>query len=307
MAINKNLQNLPSGGDQPHDEPPVKDPKFAGLLAAAWAAEYIEDEARSTAAPCRIRHSDAGKCSRALSYQLLGQPVSEPLTLADHYRFNMGHLVHDQYQRVILSLFPDGVVENVVTLGPVDAEGRSLTAGHGDVLVTLTDDGRRYSVELKTINGFGFQKAIGLKGNAEGPRNGAKIQAALNALGSDADVMVLVYLSLDVIGAGPAQKAGLKEWERFSAEWRYERDVFEPIALAELERFNEIVMLADSDILAERFIPDPEIPAEARITNPAKGTWTVEVEGRLWDTGTTWQCNYCPFQTQCTDDAAAGS
>lgn len=307
MAIRNNLSNLPQGKAEVHDEPPAKDPKFAGLLAAAWAAEYIESEARSTAAPCRIRHSDAGKCSRAISYQLLGEPVSEPLTLADHYRFNMGTLVHDQYQAVITALFPDALIENVVTFGQPDAQGRVLSAGHGDVCVTLSDDGVRYSVELKTINGFGFQKAIGLKGAAEGPRSGAKIQAALNALGSDADVMVIVYLSLDVIGAGPAQKAGLKEWERFSAEWRYERDEFEPIALAEIERFNEIVLLADSDILAERYLPDPDIPEGARITNPTKGTWTVEVDGRLWDTGTTWQCNYCAFQTKCADDAAVGT
>lgn len=304
MPIAKNLSHVPADAGPSRHQPPASDPVFAPMLAESWAAEYIDANERETAVPCRIRHSKAGTCSRALSYGLLGIEVSEPLSIADHYRFNMGTMVHDLFQDVLLSL-PDGAeVETIGSFGEPNEYGRVLSAGHGDATVT-TDNGR-YHIELKTINGYGFQRSVGLKGDAQGPRHSAKLQGALNALAADADTLVIVYLSLDVIGAKPAANAGLAPWQRFSAEWRYDRAEFEPWALGEIERFNEVVLLADQGLVAERFIPDTEIPDDARITNPAKGTWTVEHEGRVFNAGETWHCGYCPFRAKCTEDAKAG-
>jgi hypothetical protein len=313
MPIAKNLSHVPADKVAYLDQPPVRDPLFAQILADKWAEDYIDDEVRPTAVPCRVRHSDAGKCSRALSYKLLGLTVSEPLTEADHYRFNMGTLVHDLFQSVATTLWPGATVETVGSFGEPNEYGMVLSAGHGDLNVQLPakDDEPlghpRHHVELKTINGYGFQRAIGLKGNAQGPRHSAVLQASLNALADDADWMTIVYLSLDVIGAKPAEQAGLAPWQRFCAEWRYPREEFEPLARAELARFNEVVMLADEGICAERWIPDPEIPEDALITNPAKGFWTVQREGRIFNSGDTWHCGYCAYRTKCVEDLKAGT
>lgn len=311
MPIKKNLSGLPADGEGGGHEPPVTDPLFAPILAQHWADKFVDDEGRATAMPCRIRHSDAGKCSRALSYKLLGVEVSEPLTLADHYRFNMGTMVHDLFQGVATDLWPGAQVEHVGAFGPPNEYGAVLSAGHGDLLVDLPDpmDPKGHDihhVELKTINGYGFQRAVGLKGSAQGPRHSAKLQAALNAEAANADFMTIVYLSLDVIGSGPAAKAGYTGWQRFSAEWRYPREVFRPWAIEEYGRFNEVVALADEGHAADRFIPDPEIPAEALITDPAKGMWTVTIDGRIFKAGDTWHCLYCPYRGRCVEDLKAG-
>jgi hypothetical protein len=309
MAIKKSHENLPAKQKFSPHEPPSKDSIFAKPMAEKYEERYVAKypDGKAMAAEAWFRHSDAGKCGRALHYNLAGFEPSEPLGLADHYRFSIGHLIHEEFQQIFLELYPDDVeVEFVVTSPPQwYVYGKDLSAGHGDLALTHEDGST--VVEAKTINGFGFQRSVGVKYSAEGPRHSAKLQGALNAHCKGADDLVILVFSLDCINAGEAFKQSMEDWQRFAGEWHYDKDTFTQLAVDELARF---AMILDYHMgateLAPRQIPDPAIPPDARITNPANGTWTVEEDGQVLDAGKTWHCNYCPHQKRCIADALEG-
>lgn len=307
MALAKDLSDLPSSPSS-RGALPVKNPTLGPLLAKAWAAKYVDTEehpldlAMSTE-NARIRFSWAGSCARQIGYQVMGEERTEPLTLADHWRFGLGHLVHDQLQAVLIDAFGPGAEVEVTTFLE-----DGVLAGHADVEIWQTSEDnltkrapRKISVEIKTINGFGYKKAVGARGPAEGPRTSAKLQGALNALARDADELVIIYLAMELLSPWEAQKIGLDDIGRFCAEWRYTRDQFVPAAEAERDRMLEILAQCDAGILPDGNIPY-DMPPDAVIDDPAKGKWTVRVDGAITDGGGTWQCNYCAFQSRCVAD-----
>ena len=303
MPLAKDLSGLPTVS--PHGEPPVKNPTIGPLLAEQWAAQFVDTEAHPVDLPmshegARVRFSWAGSCGRQISYRMTEAEPSEPLTPADHWRFGLGHLVHDQMQAVVEAAFPGAQSEVKTKL-----EG-GLLAGHCDIEVA--EENRRISIELKTINGFGFKKAIGARGPAEGPRTSAKIQAALNALASDADEVVIVYLSLENLSPREAHNLGTDEIGRFCAEWHYTREEFEPWAELERERFLDIIAHVDAGGLAPAYVP-VEMPPDALIIDPVKGMWQLRDgawnDGKVIDAGSWWGCSYCGFQSKCIEDMKA--
>jgi len=160
------------------------------------------------------------------------------------------------------------------------------------------------------MNGYGFQRAVGVKYNAEGPRHSAKLQGALNAVSKEAQHLVILLFSLDCINAGEAFKQSMEDWQRFSAEWVYEQEDFTMLAFAEWDRLTDVLgyhlAMPDDGEWAPRQIPDPQIPTNALITNPANGTWTVVEGDNIVDAGKTWHCNYCPHQKRCIEDQLEG-
>lgn len=299
MAIAKDMRKFAATPRDKGGRPPDPDPLFAKLLAEEWARMFVDESDRPMATDeARIRHSWAGECARRLGYRLLGADESNPLTVADHWRFGVGQLVHEGWQSALKAAFPDSEVEFTCTLGD------GLTAGHGDAFVR-TDD-TTIAFELKTINGFGFKKAIGARGAPEGPRHSSKLQGALNALAVDADLLCIVYTSLELLSPREAKKLGHEDWRRFCAQWTYPREKYAPAAQRELERLALVVADVDAGVMPERAIPDPELPPGAVIFDPVKGRWEVREAGLIKDTGTTWHCAYCPFQDQCVKDTEAG-
>lgn len=288
MAIKKAQQDLRPEGRYPDTEPGL-----AQVLADAWAATVDEGPKAMASSEARVRHSWAGFCARRLGYEIRGDEVSEPLSVADHWRFGTGTVIHERWQEVVAQAWPDAEVEKQVTIDDIPS------AGHIDLFIA---DPVPVAVELKTINGFGFKQAIGARGTPEGPRTSAVTQGALNAHAAGAEVMKVIYLSLENLSPRELQKIGLHEWQRFAAEWTYERDEWEPIADAEISRFKKALEFVDSGKLPPRAIPD--LPKGARITNPQTGAWTVTTADGITDTGSTWQCAYCPFRSRCTDDGA---
>lgn len=307
MALAKDLSGLPSVA--PHGEPPVKHPTIGPMLAQAWADKFTDTEEHPFDLPmagegARIRHSWAGNCARQIGYRLTDTPVSNELTIADHWRFGLGHAVHDQLQQVVTDAFPGATGEVEVFLedgllaGHVDLEIDDVGYNGEDGLDTHT----KISVELKTINGFGFKKAVGARGPADGPRTGAKMQGALNALAGDADEMVVIYLSMENLGPRERDKLGTDEIGRFCAEWHYTREEWEPWAEAERDRLMGVIAEVDAGVIPPAYIP-LEMPEGATIVDPVKGTWTLlDAVGHVADAGSTWMCNYCPFQDQCITD-----
>ena len=196
--------------------------------------------------------------------------------------------------------------------GHIDAVIRMLPV---EVLGT-PDPSRAYTIayELKTVGGFGFKAAVGAarKGTpAEGPKAAHLLQAAINGRAVDADEVIVGYLAKECISANVARRFGITDdVGRFAAEWTLTREQYEPLADLEAERVAGILDLVDAGKLAAR--KSPEMPPGAEVTDPETGAWVVYVtqthdgitDRVEADTGSTWECDYCSYQTLCATTEA---
>lgn len=305
VAIKRDLSDLPPAGG--HTPDPT--PRFVGVLVDEWAAERDGDKATALGTP--FRHSDAGKCARAISYTAAGIPRSDPMDLPGVWNTSLGTLIHEQWQAALLRRWPDAEVE--VTCATVGADG----SGHIDAVIrTVTGKGdvaevhktpHAIAIELKTIGGFGFKGAVGAarKGTpAEGPKAAHLLQAAINGRAVDADEVIVGYLAKECVSANVARRFGITDdVGRFAAEWTFTREQYEPLADAEAARVAGILALVADGRLAAR--KSPEMPVGAEVTDPTTGAYEVRLrtedgETVVTDTGSTWECApYCNFHTLC--------
>lgn len=249
----------------------------------------------------RIRHSWAAKCSREMSYSILGREPSEPFDAASLWVFRLGHLGQYEWDRALKSLVPLIDVGIEVKRANPDVFGSATLDG----LITFPD-GSTQIVEVKTINGFGFKGVVGLKGEA-GPRHSAKVQAALNAHAQGLETTNhgawLIYVALENIGIPEAERRGVAPLGRFMHVFYYPQDECERLAGPEMDRMRMILALTDEGQVVPRMIPDPQIPDGAVITDPKKGTWQLRNEaGEVLDVGSTWHCAYCNQRSRCLED-----
>lgn len=298
MALARDLSDLPRSESQPADGwAPAAEPRFAQALVARWAARNDEAGPKPRAvSSARFRHSDAGKCARAVAFAALDLPPSDPMDLPGTWNTSLGTLIHEAWQDALLHRF-SGDVQCEPKVTTMDGAG----AGHIDAVITQPD-GRVSAVELKTVGGYAFKAATGTarKGTpAEGPKHEHIIQAALNGLAVDADEVVISYLAKECLSVNVADRFAATELGRFLAEWTIDRDTYEPVAQAEEARIRGILDLLDDGTLPARKIPAPDVPAGAVIVDPATGRWELSRDGRLVDTGSYWGCLYCAHQTRC--------
>ena len=307
MPIKNDLSSLPPALRR-DGMLPVEKPIVVSLLAQRWFEQYVADGQvdRAKAMPeRRFRASWASKrCDRSLQYALTNVEASDPSTLADYWRFGMGTLVHDALEDVIHNLFPDALCEVPIDLKPIGLDGSATV----DIVLPATDNRRAIVIEVKTINGFGFKKAAtSFKGPAEGPRWGAIVQGALAAAVFDAD-LIIAYLSLESMSPSLAISYGDgSDVGRFAAEWHIDAEQAKAIATAEVQRINRVLALTDAEIVAPREIHDRELQPGATVTDPKRGMWTVEDNGKVVSTGTTWMCDYCDHRAKCIEDGAGGA
>lgn len=320
MPIARDLSDLPPA-DPREGLVPDPTPRFATVLAEQWSEEnYLAGE-KATALGTPFRHSDAGKCSRAIAYTAAGIPRSDPMDITGVWNTSLGTLIHEQWQDALTARYPDAQVE--VTCATVGADG----SGHIDAVIRYPlnnengDEVRPWvtAYELKTVGGFAFKAAVGAqrKGTpAEGPRTSHLLQAALNGAAVDADEVVVGYLAKECISANVAKRFGIRDdVSRFCAEWTFTREQYEPLAQLEAERVAGILGLVDEGLLAAR--KTPEMPVGAEITDPSSGDWVRLARGSVaeadWasltdaevaETGNTWECGYCSYQTLCATTEA---
>lgn len=299
----KDLSHLPK---RPPREGLIPDeqPRFVQVLAEQWAGEA--DDNKPTALGTPFRHSDAGKCARAISFTAAGIPASDLMDLTGVWNTTLGSLIHLKWQEALLDRYPEADIE--VTCRTDGTDG----SGHIDAVVKVPQDGdieqigpyHTIAIELKTIGGYGYKAAVGAarKGTpAEGPKTEHIMQAALNGMAVDADEVIIAYLSKETISVNVAERFGISELERFCCEWTFTRQQFEPIAIDEAKRVDQILKMVKSGKLAPRHTP--EMPKGARIIDPTTGAWTLEDEreGTTYDTGSYWGCGYCKYRTVCAD------
>lgn len=263
---------------------PVPVPMLTNLLVDAIAAANEAEGKRPKAFDTMFRHSDAGKCARQMGFSYLEVQESDPMDLAGHWVTWVGQKVHEEWQEVLIAKYGERVnleVEKKVRRG-------DLSSGHLDALVD-TQEGVTICFELKTRGSFGFDKAMGYRRKGgfrreypEGPRRADIIQGSLNAVAAGADLLVIGIIGMEALSKAGADTLGTSDLERIMGEWHYRREEFEPIALAEWDRMEEIKGYLDRDTLPPRWgISDSGFPAEF---NPAH---------------TNFPCGYCPYKSAC--------
>ena len=304
MAIKRDLSDLPPAGLAPDDTP-----RFISVLVDEWADARDDDKPTANGTP--FRHSDAGKCARAISYTAAGIPRSDPMDITGVWNTSLGTLIHEQWQEALQRRWPDAEVE--VTCSMVGADG----SGHIDAVIRdypsplRSDAPWVIAYELKTVGGFGFKAAVGAarKGTpAEGPKAAHLLQAAINGRAVDADEVIVGYLAKECISANVARRFGITDdVGRFAAEWTLTREQYEPLADLEAERVAGILDLVDAGKLAAR--KSPEMPPGAEVTDPETGAYEVRLRDEdseviVTDTGSTWECDYCAHHSLCIETSA---
>lgn len=309
----------PTGGDAPDTEV-----RFASALPLAWDALNTAEGPKATAAGTRFRHSNAGKCARLLGYVAAGIPASDAMDLTGVWNTRLGTLIHEEWQAALTehaqTLWPDHevTVEVEPTLQVDGFDG----SGHADAVITVYGAGAPVIepgqhgedpepgeaddlvifYELKSVGGFAFKAAIGKARRGtppEGPKSEHVVQAALGGLARNADQAVVGYLAKECVSVKMAD--GLDPIDRFSAEWTFDRDTYEPIARAEVDRVTRILALLDDEgQLPARKFPTGTLPRGAEIVDPSKGRWeSRDAAGKVVDTGSWWACDYCDHRTLC--------
>ncbi|HEX9991625.1 MAG TPA: hypothetical protein VGB14_01725 [Acidimicrobiales bacterium] len=295
MALLADHSALPKADRNDGGCPPDEHPRFVHLLVEEWAQRNTDDGDKPTAYDTRLRHSDAGKCARMLSYKAAGLPASDPMDLPGVWVTSLGTLLHEHWQAALQRRYPDAQVEVKLRVDGLDA------SGHADALLVV--DGRRIAYELKTVGGYAFKMKVGERGAPEGPSHDHLLQGALNAVALDADELVIGYLATEAISINAAQRRKLQGAARFAAEWTFTRDEFEPLAERERSRMTSILRLVDDGMLAARRFADPSLPVGHEVVDPVAsagdGRWELRRDGSVVDAGTWWACGYCAFRSLC--------
>jgi hypothetical protein len=243
-------------------EAPFPADVLADMLAGAWL-DINPRVDRPVALGARWRHSNAGKCSRYLQYDLNGVEKSEPLGYSSRWVFKMGDHAHNELQAALMELFdPDCILE---------WEGESVWMDgslHSDAHVTLAN-GNVVVFEIKSINGFGYKKAIGATSStAEGARHDAKLQAAMNAASTPGCIgAYVVYGALEAVSVGQADKYNLSDRARTLMVWWLPIEECVALATPEYERMNAIGAWMDEHQIDKASVDEqPLIPARSRRT-----------------------------------------
>lgn len=279
MTIQKDLSHLSTPRMTEERGPNV----YARILIEEWAKLAQERGTLEHAVPgTSMRHSASGKCARQIHYYLAGTEVTNPFDLPAYWSTGLGTAVHGWWQDALKRAYPNAQVEVTCHIPEADS------SGHVDAFV----DG--VSIELKSINGFGFKK---IAEDNTGPRYSDFVQCCLNAYALKAERAVLIYLSLEAISRGRAEKRNIDELGRISKEFHFTPEIFNEVALKEIERWRNI---REAGVNTPRAIPDPEIQKGARVADPSNGR--LVVDGKT--TGYAWMCNYCAYQDKCASDCA---
>lgn len=290
MTIKRDLSNLPTATSNRGGRPPDANPRFVHLLVEAMKVANDKAGEKPTAYGTRIRHSDAGKCARAVAYSAARIPRSNPMDLPGVWVTSLGTLIHEKWQEALQAAVP-AEVEVKLRIDGLDA------SGHADAVIPEAD--YRILFELKTVGGFSWKMKVGERSDPEGPSYEHIAQGALNAKAIDAFEMVIGYIATEAVSKPAAKRKNLDELARFCGEWTFSRDEYEAVALVEQHRLQGILDLLDKGLLAARKIPSPELPPGAEIVDPKTGRWQVSGPDGIVDTGSFWACGYCSWQDTC--------
>lgn len=239
-----------------------------------------EQNARNTAqldGLLRTRASSAGKCARAVAFQITSLPASNPPEGESLVNFYIGDAVHDVVQTAIVNYLRQNQILERWPQIEVEGSIEDYITGHCDVIY-FAEDGGKVVCEIKSVSDFAFELATGatLKSNGrwrkkerqvEGPKREHKLQAGIYGRMFDAPYLAIVYV----------RKTAAKD-EPVFWEWRFVAPEFENEIDVELERQRTIV-----NMVRNSRMPDREFE-EKIIVNP---------------NAVKFPCGYCQFKSAC--------
>ena len=279
MTIQPDLGHLSS----PQTDSEERSAVFARVLIEAWKEEALSRGTLEHSVPgTTMRHSMSGKCARQIHYYLTGAEMTNLFDLPAFWSTGLGTMIHQLWQEALAKKFSDVEVEKVVHIPEADS------SGHVDAWIP---EGKA-SVEVKTINGYGFKK---IAETDEGPRYSDFVQCCVNAYALGADKAILIYLSLEAISKPRANKLNIDEIGRIAKEFHYTPEIFNEVAEKEIQRW---AVIRERGADTPRAIPDPEFTKGARVVDPTNGK--MEKDGK--PAGYAWMCGYCSYQDLCASE-----
>ena len=204
-----------------------------------------KDKDRRSPEGLRVRASSAGRCARAIGFQICGLEQTNPPTPDSLVNFWIGDRVHDLVQQAILKQWPGAEIETKGTIG-------GWLWGHSDVLYRA-EDGELVVLEIKSTADFGFEKATGvaLKSNGrwkkkepdppEGPKKEHLLQAGIYAVMHGARYIAIVYV----------RKTAAKD-EPVTWEWRFLAAQLKEDVEAEIQRLRDILARIEVNLMPDR-------------------------------------------------------
>ena len=219
--------------------------------------------------------SEALRCSRQVGFRIAEEPVTEDLPLYSRWNFMQGNYLHKVVQEAI------GFHYGLAYLTEVDWSMDGIS-GRADAMSEDT------IIELKTINSFGFRKAVfDSRGKAAtGPEPAAIMQGFLNAEGlrrdarykTTAKLVKVIYVTKEPSLAKPI----------VSKVWTYKwTDARTREVEAEIRRLQSISNL----VRAGGGVPKPIFGGKL-ITAPASVNFP---------------CGYCAYKAKCIELGPGGS
>lgn len=305
MPILRDLSHLVRGSvphqyaDKPPAPPKIDDPVLRSVVATI-NTRLFDDAHRDMADQAVLRASDVAlDCDRAVQYAMTRTPATNPPTVADLYRFNVGRLVHDWVES---GGWPAGAEhEPPFTWYATDDAGEeyALVAGHGDTLA------EGWAYEFKTVNGTTFKRSI-----EEGPSDGHVRQLAAAAIAHGAKGGTIVYVATELVSVAKAGKLGISDFDRFLRAWAYDRATLDHIWGEEEDHLVAILEATTLGRLVARKVGRPVVAGQTRsqaiVNDPATGKGRLVRDGQVTSTPmSVWQCGYCRWQGRCISHAGA--
>lgn len=258
--------------------PPLADGPIVKALAVQMAGEREEEGDRPVAYGRRLRGSMAGKCSRAIGFEILGIEADLDFETTTLIAFEMGDAGHNIIQRTLKAHF-DAELEVPADWFPIIDLAINSDGVYPDR--ERFPDAERTNVEIKTVKAFSFDISTGIRERGEtGPKYEHLLQAGLGAMAPSikATRVRIIYMS--------------KEDGRV-AEWliglddplpHLDNTTIRAMVEAELERFAGILARLDAGEL-----PRAVVPGFGLVASPPART----------SKGQPWQCRYCRWQPTC--------
>jgi len=272
------------------------------MLTSALVEElHIKSQVpKPTARNTPLRYSSAHACGRQQGYAAFDAEATEPMDESGAWVTGLGTIIHEALQDAIGRRFPSAQFEVTSQIG-------DFLSGSCDALISTHDVGSNYGgthvlYELKTMGTWAFDSQVGwarMRGtfSKEGPKGPAKkaiTQAGMNALGIESEnkeirieTIIMGSIGFEALSKQKAKTMGIEGVNRFLAEFEVPREVWEDMALWEINRMSNLDYDIKNGYLPDRIAIDDY--ANEVMLNPE---------------GSAWQCEYCAFRSICQDDGS---
>jgi len=259
------------------------------LIQDAWdhhSQSLREEEGpKPTAAGTLMRVSDTGSCLRQRGFAAAGIPECEEIDGPTLLAFQLGTSIHESLQAAVARVWPDAEIET-----PIDLRSTGVSlSGHTDGVIDV-DGG--IVLEFKTVGSWAAKNVW-----LNGPKREHVAQAALYAMGVEAEAVLMVYVAKEKAWASKELPSGIapgdmREWLLPMHQADYRLGDLSPYELAqqELEWFAEV-----EQSVKEGFLPRAQAPNDDGDLEFVEypGPYGVQSKGGYWG------CRYCRHNQTC--------